>query len=350
MSKIISTAALNILSSSQYYLAELYQFTLYTGAAYYFTSGQVPITTAIATGPTTFGATNTYATGLVLIRGDISQKIGVEGGSMKLTVIPATPPNIPGYPANGPALINGYPFLEACHMGLLDGSTVQVSKFVATPPVPPAQMVTSQGAFGYYMGTVENMEVGRFKAELTVDDYLVYMNNQQMPRNVYMSGCMHRFLDHGCDPSGTVRTASTVTGATISAVTNAGSFTTSLTQADHYFDLGYMTFTSGVNNTFIGTISQQLHASGALVLKYPMPAAPSPGDTFNIVRGCDLSVASCNARSNLAHNSSVPFMPVPETILDGGTETPPAQNVGGQAGQIIGSGPGYGAVFGKYKT
>jgi Phage conserved hypothetical protein BR0599/Uncharacterized conserved protein (DUF2163) len=373
--KQVSTAALEILSGSQYLYQELYDIKISTGVTYSFTSGQVPVYAAIY--PTTSPLT-LYQTGLVLLRGDITQKIGVEGGSMKLTVVPVViPPSdaggilmteagveietesgqlieIEGGTSGSPGsvtLIAGYPFLEACHLGILDGALVRMSKLFTNVPAAGELLDTSPGGIAYFEGTVEQMQVGRFKAELTIDDYLIYMNNQQMPRNLYMAGCGHRFLDAGCDPTGSVRAASTVTGAKITSVTNAGSFGTNLTQASTYFQLGYMTFTSGANEGFSGTVATQ--TGGAIVLKFPMPTAPAVGDTFTIVRGCDLSLSAttgCVGRNNLIHNMSIPFMPVPETILDGGTDNVPAQTVGAQAGQIISAGPtGKGPIYGPYQ-
>jgi hypothetical protein len=367
-----SAATQTILSGGEYGLAGLYDFTLSgSGLIYRFTDGQFPLSTTIYLPNGTTDGPHTYNVGLVLERGDITQKVGVEGGSMKLTVVPVAVPVGFTYTADittitadttvitadttmllttTPVFIAGYPFLQACRYGLLDDALVRFSKFFYNPPSVGQQLVTSQGAVGYFEGIVEKMEVGRFMAELTINDYLVYMNTQQMPRNVYRAGCGHTFLDKGCDPTGSVRTAQTVTGATVTGATDGAHFTTNLTQADHWWDLGYFTFTSGVNQGFSGSISSFLHSGGAVVLKMALPNVPQVGDVFTAVPGCDLSIARCNVFGNLAHNMSTPFIPVPETMVDGGTFNPPAQNPGAQAGMLIGSGPTGRYPGGKYST
>jgi uncharacterized protein len=347
--KNASAAALTILQSGRYLKQELWDITLASGQTYHFTGGQVPlpsVTLYLTTGAT--AGPYSYKTGLALIRGDYTQKTGTDGGTMKLSVVPVLSPDIAS--VQPPVLIAGYPFLQACRYGFLDGALVRFSKLFTNPPQTGSPMDTSPGASEFFDGTVEQIESGRFVAELTLSDHLVYMNTQQMPRNVWMAGCGHKFLDAGCDPTGSVRSASTFAGAIVAA-TDGAHFTTNLTQADHTFDLGYITFTSGANSGFSGTVTQFLHASGALIIRFPMPVAPSAGDTFTIVEGCDLSIANCNRHSNLAHHSGTPFIPVPETVLDGGIENPPAQTIGGQAGQIIASNPtGAGVVSGQYRT
>jgi uncharacterized phage protein (TIGR02218 family) len=77
----------------------------------------------------------------------------------------------------------------------------------------------------------------------------------------------------------------TVTG-TITSVVNSQSFAASgLGQPPGYFQGGFMTWTSGLNNG--RSMDVQAHgAGGALVLQVPMLNAVTIGDTFTIVPGC----------------------------------------------------------------
>src|SRR6185437_5601995 len=115
-------------------------------------------------------------------------------------------------------------------------------------------------------------------------------------------------------------------------------FTTNLTQADHYFELGVMTMTSGPANGQSANVSSYVNASGAISIVNPFSATPVAGNTFTVYPGCDRRQSTCTTIfSNLAHFAGEGYMPVPETILDGGTDNPPKQNAGSQAGQLIGS-------------
>jgi len=275
------------------------------------------------------------------VRDSITQKAGLEAGNMKLTISPQTDS------PNAPILLGGYPFLTACRLHFLDAAIIQMSKLFMGPPSASGVLDTSPGAVGWFVGTALEVEVGRQSAVITVNDYLAYMGTQQMPRNLYQTGCSHKVYDAGCT---LLRSSFTSTG-TISTAGDGAHFTTNLTQADHYFELGVITFTSGSNNGLQATVGSYLHSSGAIITRFPFPNTPSPGDAFSIYPGCDLTQATCtNKFSNLAHYMGTPYIPVPETMLDGGVNTPPAQQEGGQAGQVIGSQPTGRTPKGKYTT
>lgn len=335
--KQASAATLALLSGGQYVIAELYDITLVSGQVYHFTSFQIPLSAAIYPS----GTANSYLTGLTITRDTLTQKAGVEAGSMKLTIAPQ--PDSP----NAPILIAGYPLLQACRMGLMDAALMQMSILYMAPPNANGVLDTSPGGVGYFLGSVLDINVTRFTAELGVSDHLAYMGTQQMPRNVWRTGCGHQVYDAGC---ALLKASFTVTGA-VSSATDGSHFNTNLTQLDHYFELGVLTFTSGANNGLSATVSSFLHGSGAVVTRYPFPNVPTGGDTFSVYPGCDLTQATCtNKFANLAHFSGTPYIPVPETLLDGGVSAPPAQQQGGQAGQVIGSQPTGRGFRGKYNT
>lgn len=335
--KAASAGTLATLSSGLALRADLYDITLTTGQVYRFTNFQQALSAAIYPS----GTAHTYGTGLTIKRDTITQKAGVDAGSMKLTVTPqADSPS-------APVLIAGYPFLVACRMGLLDASLVQLSKLFMPPPSSTGAIDTSNGAVGWFLGSALDINVTRFSAELGVSDFLAYMGTQQMPRNVWRTGCGHQVYDAGC----TLLKGSFTVSGSITSATDGSHFNTNLTQADHYFELGVITFTSGANNGLQATVSSFLHGSGAIVTRYPLPNVPTGGDTFNIYPGCDLTQATCTTKfSNLAHFSGTPYIPVPETMLDGGVNAPPAQQQGGQAGSVIGSQPSGRSTRGKYNT
>jgi hypothetical protein len=330
--KNVSSATLGIIATGQALLAELYDITLANGGpTYSFTSFQVSLSAAVY--PSVTPAT--YLTGLTIKRDTITQKVGVEAGQMKLTLTPQ------GDSPNAPVEIAGYPILQAARYGFLDGATVRLSKLFMNEPAAGSPLDTSPGAVAWYVGTIQQLEMDRFSVVATVDDYLAYLGNQQMPRVLYQVGCFHNVYDAGCT---LLKSAFTVSG-TLTSVGDAAHFVASaLGQPTAYFNLGVLTFTSGVNNGKQANVAS-FAAGGAFAMRNPFAQAPSPGDTFTVYPGCDLQQATCsNSNSavgppfnNLSHFSGQPYVPVPETITDGGTDNPPAQTPGAQAGQVIGS-------------
>ena len=347
--KSVSAKTTSLLAARQYNCADLYDLTLTTGQVYHLTSWDVGLTASIfnpAAGPFA------YTTGLAIVRGEKSQKVGTDGGQLKLTVSPRFDSPL------APVLINGYPITQAARLGILDNAKLQLNRlfmpgpgyvFSGTSVVPGTYTGpdTSAQGNGDFLGTIQDVQVGRLKVDLVVDNYLALLGNQQMPRPLFGPGCWHQVYDPGCT---LLKATFTVTGH-VTAVTDGAHFNTSLTQADDYFDLGVITFTSGVNNGFAANVTSFKNASGATVLRYPFPVAPAVSDTFSIYPGCDLQQATCSGKfSNLAHFGGQPWIPVPETITDGGTTAPPAQTQGSQAGQIIGSQPTGRGQYGSFTT
>jgi hypothetical protein len=82
-----------------------------------------------------------------------------------------------------------------------------------------------------------------------------------------------------------------------------------------YFDLGYLTFTSGANAGLTFTVDEYLGA-GVITIRKVLPFPPSVGDTFSILPGCNKAMTTCNYKfSNLANFGGFPFVPTPETAL-----------------------------------
>jgi len=338
MSKSASATTLAIMSSRQFYLCALFDITLPTGQTLHLTSGEMPLEgVTIYTPGGTRGPFN-YQTGMTIVINSSSQKSGTEASSLKVAFIPQV--DSPNYPI----LFAGYEIFQAADLMLLQGATVTMSKFYALPPTQTGgQIETSQGAMGFFEGTIEDVEADRFFVDLGIEDALSVLGDQQMPRPLFGVGCYHQVYDHGCDPAQTLLASKTVSG-TITGVTDNAHFTTNLTKANGYFNLGGWQLTSGAANGLRAGISSYLNASGAIVLVVPLATLPAVGDTFTIYPGCDRQQATC---TNIFSNGviprqqfgGVPYQPDPSTILDGGADAnnPPLQTPTAQAGQIIGS-------------
>ncbi|MCU0624551.1 MAG: phage BR0599 family protein, partial [Gemmatimonadaceae bacterium] len=102
------------------------------------------------------------------------------------------------------------------------------------------------------------------------------------------------------------------------------------------FDLGIVRFTSGALSGVSRVVRSHVQSGGVLRLVAPLPAAPAPGDGIAVTPGCDKRQATCSSKfSNLARFRGYPYIPVPETLYDGGAAAGMAPAPGGQ-GSIIG--------------
>jgi hypothetical protein len=102
-------------------------------------------------------------------------------------------------------------------------------------------------------------------------------------------------------------------------VPNNGIYLTGITPpafpTSGYWSQGVITFTSGANNGLSAFVEASA-SSGAVKLRTPLPVAPTVGDTFSIIPGCDKSQATCKGKfNNLAHFTGFPFVPTPESGL-----------------------------------
>jgi uncharacterized phage protein (TIGR02218 family) len=214
--------------------------------------------------------------------------------------------------------------------------------------MPVGSLNVSAGGTPYFQGTIQSLDnLGRFSVDMTVEDYLAQLT-VQMPPTLFQTGCTHTVYDLGCDPAGTLKSSKTITGKVGATVTSGAQFYTTpsgggswngTTYPDGYFALGVITFTSGVNNGFSMKVKQFFNANGVAMLSFPMPTPPTAGDTFSWFPGCDYQQSTCtNKFGNLAHYKGMPFIPVPQTLYDGGTDTLAyVQPPGANAGLIIGS-------------
>ena len=318
--KAAGTNTLAALSSSQFFKAELYDIALASGTTLRLTDYDLPLTV---------GA-NTYASNVVIKRAGLVTKRGLEVQSLKLTLAPQLD-------APTPATIGGLPLMQAIRLGYLDGARVTMYKVFMQAPGTPGALPTNTNneAVTWFTGRIASVEAGRMTAAVEVESDLALLN-VQMPRNLLQTGCVHTLFDAGCTLSKATFTSS---GTVSSAVTaTQTTFTSGLAQATDYFALGIVTFTSGANNGLSRTVKAHSVTNGAITLVAPLPTAPAVGDTFTIVPGCNKLQATCSSKfSNLIHFRGFPYVPVPETLYDGGTVQGPAPTLGKQGGAGTGS-------------
>jgi hypothetical protein len=329
--KTASAATLAILAAGEYLKIEFWRIQLTSGQTYYFTDSDAA--------PITVGG-NTYVGGLIFVRDEITQKCGTEVNSLDMTISPQF-----DYPGGQP-LIGGGTFLSQLRAGAFDNAVWTMYKGFFNRPTPGNQLNVSPGIVPWWQGITSTAVVGRQTADVTLDDTLSVLANQQMPRNMVQQSCIHRLGDVGC----TVPLANNTYSGAITSVLAGNIVNTNLTPssfANGFFSLGVITFTSGVLNGSKFTVSLSQSSSGQLTTIMPFPSAPSVGDTFTIIPGCDKTFATCGSgkfknSSNVSasftlHYRGYPFVPQPETLYDGGTGSQTLQTQGSQGTPGMGS-------------
>jgi len=141
---------------------------------------------------------------------------------------------------------------------------------------------------------------------------------------IYARRCDAAFGDSRC---GKNAAAFTLFGAILSAPDATRASVSGLeAHAGGTFRYGLLTFTSGVNDGISTDIENHVRSDGSVTLIFwlPLPARPSPGDTFTIVAGCDKSFATCKAKfangSNFRGFPHVPGADFTYSYADGDTE------------------------------
>ncbi len=279
----MKTASNELINALQNYadvrFAELYTFTLLDNSVYKYTSLDVNV-----------GA---FLSGELFIRrGSMRQAIGLDVDDLDLTIIP-----------NSSANIAGTGWLAAIRNGALDGASVILQKAFFKWWEPGALIETTT----FFTGNVSDIDpLGRSAASLRVKS-AIEMLAVQWPRMTYESQCVWRLYDSGCGAS---KTNFLVSGNT-SAGGNTRVFPTSLGQANNYFNLGVIRFTSGNNLDLMRTV--QAYSAGNVTVAYPLLNSPGSNDSFQIYPGCDKTRAVCaNTFNNTIKFRGFPFIPSPE--------------------------------------
>lgn len=230
---------------------------------------------------------NTWTSGPVITRGKISTKLGLEVATLDMKFI-----------ANSSDLINGVPIIPFAVGRGFDGATVLLYKALM-----PTFQSPITGCVIDFSGIVTSLkDIDRTGFTMTISAWTVLLNVNMGP-DVFQAGCRNSHYDASC-----TLTPTNVPG-TVSGSPTVSLFHSSLTNPDHYFDKGILTFTSGANNGLSRAVQSFTSSGGVFSFAFPFPTAPSAGDTFNAVRGCLLTMADCTAQSNLLHFRGEPFTP-----------------------------------------
>ncbi len=314
--KTVSAAFLTMLQTSETLVAaNLYQFTLPSGSIFYWTDAQESIT---YNGKVYLAAYLDSQPGFE--RGATRTTIGLNADDLEIDVLYDASTRINGMTPAAFALAGGF-----------DNAQVVVSQALA----PDWSNPVVNGVASLFDGIVGEVQADSGKVKLTVNSTLRLLNTA-FPRNYFLPQCNHALFDAGC----TLLAANFAVSGAVSAAGTATGFDTNLTQADGYFALGYIVWTSGANTGLKCFVKSYANASGQITLAYPI-SPPAAGDTFTAYPGCAKTQAACTAFNNLAHFRGFPYVPTPETLeLGPGSSPQRIGGLGGAGGANLGSGPG----------
>lgn len=287
--KSASPTLIALLSSArQFWMADLYTFTLVDGTVLRYTSADIDITT----GGNTFSHN-----GPIISRSRTKVALGTAVDQLDLSIT-----------ATSETLLSGLPWLQAITNGALDGAQVKLERaFAATPEDAMAGVIA--GTVNLFEGRVSDTTTDSLKSKVIVRSWLEVLNTP-LPRNLYQPPCGNSIYDTGC---GVSRAAYAAFGAATAGSTRQ-SINCGLGNPSGYFDIGEIVMTSGQNLGVIRTVRS--YTPGVVALAYPLPKPVSVGDTFTIYPGCDKRLATCRDKfGNLPRFRGTPFVPVPETAL-----------------------------------
>jgi uncharacterized phage protein (TIGR02218 family) len=287
--KSASPTLIALLSSArQFWMADLYTFTLVDTTVLRYTSADIDITT----GGNTFSHN-----GPIISRSRTRVALGTAVDQLDLNIT-----------ATAETLLSGLPWLQAITNGALDGAEVKLERaFAASPEDAIAGNIA--GTVNLFEGRVSETTTDSLTSKVIVRSWLELLNTP-LPHNLYQPPCGNSLYDTGC---GVSRAAYAAFGAVASGSTRQ-SINCGLGNPAGYFDIGEIVMTSGQNLGVIRTVRS--YAPGVVALAYPLPKPVSVGDTFTIYPGCDKRLTTCDTKfGNKPRFRGTPFVPVPETAL-----------------------------------
>lgn len=285
--KTASTALISLLATRQFFTADLYQFSLSGGGQLNYCGGDRDM----VWNNITWMAGGT--TGPYFDRRDNKAKchwkVGIEVDTLVFDVLP------------GSSTVLGDPFLSAIRQGVFDGAEMTLYRAFM-----PTYGNVAAGTVIMFAGRVAEIDASGSLATFSINSHLELLN-QNLPRNLYQAACLNALYDSGC----TLNSASFAVTGSVSTTSAQSIVYASLPQVTGYFDLGMLTFTSGVNTGVSRTVKTYLQGSpSSIAFIAPFPSAPNAGDTFSIIPGCDKQQSTCqNKFNNLQHFRGFPYVP-----------------------------------------
>ncbi len=264
-------------------MADLYTFTLQGGGAYRYSGAQTSLTDEHG---------NVFPLGPKFERSRTKLVVGIQVDQLDLNIYPE--------PTD---MLGSIPWLQAAWTGQFDGAVLQVNRAFMQP------YGTIVGSVQLFTGRVSDIDCARTGIEMRCRSHLELLNIQ-MPRRLWQQSCTHIFGDPMCqfDRSSLALTFAATAGSTSTVV--QGPPTT-----DVPYVQGSVTGLTGANTGQIRTITGFVSGQSVTV-KLAFLSPPALGDLFELLPGCDHSLATCtNVFLNQVHFGGFPFIPAPENAV-----------------------------------
>ena len=283
--KPASSALIALLASSDHFImADLYTITLVSGLVLRYSAA-----------PTALSANGyVFVLGPKFERSKTKVVIGTQVDELEVKIHPE--------PTD---LIGDVSFLQAAWQGQLDGALLQLERaFMET------YGDTSPGTVVLFAGRISDIDCSRTGIDLKCRSHLELLNIQ-MPRRLWQASCTHTFGDAMCqfDRSAFQATFSAGPGSTQVQIA------TSLTPMPaNLYVQGTIAGLTGGNAGASRAIANM--GDGWVYLKLAFLSPVIVGDQFQLLPGCDRTLATCNTVfNNASHFGGFPYVPTPETAV-----------------------------------
>ena len=287
--KSASAALIALLNSGeQFIMADLYTFTLVGGATILrYSAAPTPI---VANG-------YLFAVGPKFERSKTKVVIGTQVDEFDIKIYP-----------EATDVVGSTPFLEAAWQGQFDGGLVQLERaFMGADAGSYGD--TSAGTVILFSGRISDIDCSRTGVEMKCRSHLELLNIQ-MPRRLWQSSCTHVFGDAMClfNRSSLAAMFSAANGSTTTVIQGAPTTATPYAQ-------GTIIGITGGNAGYSRTISSFV-SGGTVTVKLAFLSSVAVGDQFQLLPGCDRTLATCtNVFNNALHFGGFPYIPTPETAV-----------------------------------
>ncbi len=273
-----------LLNANQFIMADLYTITLVGGSVLRYSAAS---TTLFANG-------YIFALGPKFERSKTKIVIGTQVDELEVRIY--TEPT---------DLIGGVPFLQAAWQGQFDGALLQLERAFM-----PTYGDTSPGTVVLFAGRISDIDCTRTGIDLKCRSHLELLNIQ-MPRRLWQSSCTHTFGDAMCQFD---RSSMQITFAAEPGSTQAQIVTSVSPTPTNLYVQGTIISVTGANAGSSRTIANM--GSGGVSVKLPFLSSIVTGDQFQLLPGCDRTLATCsNIFNNATHFGGFPFIPTPETAV-----------------------------------
>lgn len=281
--KAASPALIALLNSGeQFIMADLYTFTLQGGGVLRYSASPTAI---VANG-------FTFALGPKIERSNTRTVIGTQVDELDVKLYPE--------PTD---LLGTTPWLQAVWTGQFDGALLQLERAFM-----PSYGDTTPGTVVLFSGRVSDIDCSRTGIEMKCRSHLELLNIQ-MPRRLWQASCSHVFGDAMCqfDRSSLALSFAAAANSTATVILGAPSSSTPFVQ-------GTIVGLTGVNAGQTRTIAG--FSGTSVSIKLAFLSAPASGDEFQLLPGCDHTIATCTSVfNNAGHFGGQPYIPTPENAV-----------------------------------